>query len=335
MKELTARLSAVDPDAGAAVQVIAYFDRLAEARAGLEALVRGAAVLSGCPARLVDAGHAVRVRVEPDGTRSDRDDPPDSGWPSAPVTRAGGAALWLERVAGGAGVVDAVILERAAGVIREVLERTRGRVPADDPALLETVLDAGAAEPARLHAARQLGLADPSTLVRALAAPDGQPRLLPCRPGTRPAEADLPAGRVGVGPAVPVPEAPRSWTAARTALRFTAAGTGQDPGERVVHADDLGSIAALAELVVPGAVPLPDVRALEAATADAPWMLITLRAVASATSLRAAAAEINVHHSTLQKRIAHAEALLGWPVHTPKGRLRLHLALLMRQLARA
>src|SRR3954451_24595229 len=90
MKELAGRLTALDPDAGAAVRVIAYFDRLSESRAGLEALVRGAAVLSGCPARLVDTDRHVHVRVEPDGTRHDTDTPPDPTWPSAAL-RPGGA----------------------------------------------------------------------------------------------------------------------------------------------------------------------------------------------------------------------------------------------------
>jgi DNA-binding PucR family transcriptional regulator len=40
-----------------------------------------------------------------------------------------------------------------------------------------------------------------------------------------------------------------------------------------------------------------------------------------------------VHHSTLQARIAHAETLLGWSLHTPYGVLRLHLALILRHLA--
>ncbi|MDF3150087.1 helix-turn-helix domain-containing protein, partial [Streptomyces sp. T21Q-yed] len=62
--------------------------------------------------------------------------------------------------------------------------------------------------------------------------------------------------------------------------------------------------------------------------------LATLHAVASTVSLRAAAAEINVHHSTLQERLAHAEHLLGWPLRTPQGRFRLGLALAMRHLAR-
>ncbi|MGW1674313.1 helix-turn-helix domain-containing protein [Streptomyces sp. NPDC002324] len=339
MKELAGRLTAVDPDAGAAVRVIAYFDTLAEARAGLEAMVRGAAVLAGCPARLVDAERHVRVRVEPDGRRHDSEVPPDPAWPSAALVPDGVPALWLERAGGGEpSVVDAVILERAAGALRVVLDRTRGRAPlspADDPALVETVLDPTATEQARLRAARRLGLDpdDPTTLARALAPLGGRPRILRVR-AARVGEEGLPAGRVGVGPAVSVQELPESWAGARTALRFTAEGTAQDPGERVVHADDLGALALLAQLVAPGAEPPPDVRDLERAAADSPWMLATLHAVATTASLRAAATGVNVHHSTLQDRLTHAEALLGWPVRTPRGRLRLHLALTLRHLAR-
>ena len=59
VKELAGRLAALDPDAGAAVRVIAYFDRLNDGHAGLETIVRGAAVLSGCPARLADVDRAL------------------------------------------------------------------------------------------------------------------------------------------------------------------------------------------------------------------------------------------------------------------------------------
>ncbi|MEU6912517.1 helix-turn-helix domain-containing protein [Streptomyces olindensis] len=390
MKELAGRLTALDPDAGAAVRVIAYFDRLAESRAGVEALVRGAAVLAGCPARLVDPERRVHVRVEPDGARRDAEPPPDPAWPSARLAPDSAATLWLERggpapgredkasaATGTSGahpaaalpsVVDAVILERAAGALRVVLDRTRGRAPADDPALIETLLDGTAPEQARLHAARRLGL-DPAAPARALAPLDGRPRVVaadaeslpggdgattarasdperpasgqavsPPRAGVAPAsatpDARLPAGRLGVGPAVPVLELPRSWDAARTALRFTAEGTPQDPGPRVVYAEELGGVALLAGLVAPGAEPPPDVRALERASAHTPWLLATLHAVASTASLRAAATGINVHHSTLQDRLTHAEHLLGWPLRTPQGRLRLQLALTMRHLAR-
>ncbi|MEU9172952.1 helix-turn-helix domain-containing protein [Streptomyces sp. NPDC048420] len=328
MKELAGRLTALDPDAGAAVRVIAYFDRLSESRAGLEALVRGAAVLAGVPARLIDVERRVRVRVEADGTRRDSSAAPDPGWPSAALAPGGAAALWLEQDAAVPSVVDAVILERAAGAVRLVLDRTRGRAAVDDPALVETVLDATAPETARLHAARGLGL-DPAASARVLARLDGRPRIVPDHPA-----AELPAGRVGVGPAVPVLDLPRSWADARTALRFTADGTAQDPGPAVVHAEELGGVALLAELVVPGAEPPPDVQQLEVAAATTPWLLTALHAVVSTASLRAAAAEINVHHSTLQDRLSHAEHLLGWPLRTPQGRLRAQLALVMRQLAR-
>jgi hypothetical protein len=242
-------------------------------------------------------------------------------------TDQGKAASRVGQVAVVPSVVDAVILERAAGAIRLVLDRTRGRAPAEDPALVETLLDGTAPEPARLHAARRLGL-DPTVPARALAPLNDRPRVVPAG-----AEADA-VGRLGVGPAVPVLELPRSWAEARTALRFTAEGTPQDPGPRVVYAEELGGIALLADLVVPGAEQPPDVRALETAAATSPWLPATLHAVAYTASLRAAAAEINVHHSTLQDRLAHAEHLLGWPVRTPQGRLRLQLALLMRHLAR-
>ncbi|MDQ0835134.1 hypothetical protein QF032_006978 [Streptomyces achromogenes] len=331
MKELAGRLTALDPDAGAAVRVIAYFDRLTEGRAGVEALVRGAAVLAGVPALLVDAERRVRIRVEPDGVRRDRGLPPDPAWPSAALTPDGAPALWLERADATPSVVDAVILERAAGAARLVLDRTRGRAPLDDPALVETLLDATAAEPARLHAARRLGL-DLLAPARALATPAGRPGVVPAP--AAPVAAEPPAVRTGIGPAVPVLELPGSWDAARTALRFTAEGGALDPGPRVVSAEDLGGIALLAELIAPGADPPPDVRALDTAAADAPWLLTTLYAVTATASLRAAAAEVNVHHSTLQDRLAHAEHLLGWPVRTPQGRLRLHLALTMRRLAR-
>ncbi|WP_030322804.1 helix-turn-helix domain-containing protein [Streptomyces sp. NRRL B-3229] len=333
MKELAGRLTALDPDAGAAVRVIAYFDRLSESRAGLEALVRGAAVLAGVPARLDDAERRVRVRVEADGTRRDSGAPPEPGWPSAALAPGGAAALWLERAGAAPSVVDAVILERAAGAVRLVLDRTRGRAPVDDPALVETVLDAGAPEAARVHAARGLGL-DPGGTARALAPLDGRPLVMSGRADAETLTGRTGTGRVGVGPEVPVLDLPRSWAQARTALRFTAEGTAQDPGPRVVHADELGGVALLAELVAPGAEAPPDVRALEAAGASTPWLLATLDAVVSTASLRAAAAGINVHHSTLQDRLSHAEHLLGWPLRTPQGRLRLQLALTMRNLTR-
>ncbi|MFI7040989.1 helix-turn-helix domain-containing protein [Microbispora rosea] len=329
MRDLVGRLSALDPDAGAAVQVIAYFDRLVETRAGLEAIVRGAAVLAGCPACLTDSERGVHVRVLPDGGRTDAGPPPDPVWPR--ITVPGGAAtLWLERPSP-PGPVGAMVLERAAAAARGVLDRTRGRAPArrdeDDPALVEVLLDAAAPSAVRSLAARALGLPGDIS-VRAVALEGGVPRV-------GPAHHPPPEGvRAGIGPAVTVPDLPRSWALARTALRLAAEGTPQDPGPRVVHSDELGGLAVLAAAVPPGTAPHPDVRALERAGSEAPWMLATLYAAAYAPSLRAAAAQLTVHHSTLQDRLAHAEPLLGWTVRDPRGRLRLQLAFALRRLHR-
>jgi sugar diacid utilization regulator len=125
-----------------------------------------------------------------------------------------------------------------------------------------------------------------------------------------------------------------SWAAARTALRFSAAGTEQDPGEQVVDAEQLGGLAVLAGVIGPDTEPVADVRAVERARTDAPWVLATLVAVASSPSLRTAAAALLVHHSTLQERIGHVEHVLGWSIRDTRGKLRLQLAIAMWRLHR-
>ncbi|WP_053175455.1 helix-turn-helix domain-containing protein [Nonomuraea sp. SBT364] len=140
---------------------------------------------------------------------------------------------------------------------------------------------------------------------------------------------------MGIGTTVQVLELPESWRLARVALRLAAEGTEQDPGPSVVHAEDLGGLAVLASAVGPDTEPAPDVTTLERAGRTAPWMLATLHAVAVTPSLRAAAARLTLHHSTLRDRLAHGEQLLGWDVHTPQGRLRLQLAFALRRLHRS
>ena len=230
--------------------------------------------------------------------------------------------LWLERT-GEPGPVDAMILERAAGAARAVLDRTRGRVAVADPALVELIVDASAPSDVREKAVRNRNLPAAGPL-RAVATPTG-PALL--------AEgAPLPRGRAGIGPAVSAADLPSSYAAARIALRFAADGSDEDPGETVVHYEKLGGLALLALAPKPDSAAIPDLRALDHAVAAAPWALATLHAVAATASLRAAAAALRVRHSTLQDRIVHAEHLLGWPVREPGGKLRLQLALALRRL---
>jgi hypothetical protein len=324
VKDLQVRLAALDPDAGAAIRVIEYFDRLTEAGAGLEAIARGAAVLAGCPARLTGEDRRLPVRVEPDGSRSASAETPDPSWLHADAGP--GAVMWLERP-GPAGPVDAVVLERAASAVRPAL--TRGRAPSK-LAAVEVLIDAGTPPVARKNAASALGLS--RAPVRAVALADGN-RVEPAiRAGSSAVSDD--GRRAGIGTAVSLDDLPASWATARTALRFTAEGTSDDPGPRSVRYDELGALALLADSIGPATAPVPDELALEHAAMAAPWVLATLQAVASSTSLRAAAAVLLVHHSTLQERIAQAERLLGWAVREPDGSHRLYLALALRRLRR-
>ncbi|NKQ55458.1 PucR family transcriptional regulator [Amycolatopsis sp. K13G38] len=335
MKDLTVRLDALDPQAGAALRVISYFDDLLSHGAGVQAIVRGAAVLSAGAAALVDNDRGIRVRIDRTGRGGSlSDDDPDPAWPSAPVGP-GNAVLWLER-AGPARPVDDMIVERAASAAAAVLERVYGRGPnsGHDPASVEVLLDPAAPAGARSAAARRLGLDKHS---RAVALAGGDARVEPAS-GTSSAGHShaIPDGaRAGIGPAVPVEELPASWEAARLALRLTAEGTPADPGPRIVHAEDAGGLIVLARTVGPDTPKIADVIAVETASQTAPWMLTTLDTLAGATSLRAAATALHVHHSTLQERLTHAEHLLGWSLGDTPGRFRLHLALTLRRLHRA
>src|SRR4051794_33985340 len=195
MQNLSQRLAAVDASAGQALDVIAYFDRLAQSRSGLEAVVRGAAVLTGVPAGLVDPGHRIVIRIAPDGTRRDADESGDPRWRSAPVSLVPTATVWLETERRGQ-LVDDMVLERATMVAGLVITRVRGVAHlgvTPDCALTEAVLDPHAAPEARLAASRKLGLSE-NSLARAVAFGPGEVAIvLP--------EAEVDAGRrAGVGP---------------------------------------------------------------------------------------------------------------------------------------
>ncbi|GAB2831025.1 helix-turn-helix domain-containing protein [Actinocorallia aurea] len=349
MKDLTVRLDALDPQAGAALRVIAYFDDLTAHGAGLAAIVRAAALLAQTPAALVDPPRHIRLRFSADGTPGAPGAPGVPGvpgvpntpgipgtagtpgghgvgldpvWPSTPV---GSGVLWLEH-SGPPRPVDAMVLERASAAAAAVLDRTRGR--GASVASVETLFDAAAPADAKALAARRLGLFAGEPL-RAVAHHDGRAALLR-------EKDDLAEGsRAGIGTHAHLMDLPSSWESARLALRLTAEGTDLDPGPRVVHAEESGALLLLAQAVTPATPKGKDVTTLDEAGRSAPWMLATLDAVTTSPSLRAAAGALRIHHSTLQDRLAHAERLLGWPPHTPQGRLRLHLALTLRRLHQA
>ncbi|WP_284747152.1 helix-turn-helix domain-containing protein [Amycolatopsis sp. RTGN1] len=332
MKGLLLRLSGLDADAENAVRVIGFFDRLITGRAGLDALVRSTAELAGCRVGVHAPGQGLSLRAEPGEDVMT----PGTAPARAAVRRLeGGVEVWVAR--GGAPLpLDDMLLERFAIATAILLEQSGvPRPELGDPALVELVLSEHAGTAERSRALHLLGIA-PAARLRVLAGTgvDGLAGRSAQLGGVRAIFVDtVPAlpdgGRAGIGPELPAIDAARSWSAARTALRFTA---GAEP---VVWWERLGSLTALAgRLDGPDLAELPDIRALDrlASEAHGDDTLAALDALCATGSARKAAAVLHRHHSTMPARLARAEAVLGFEVDSPAGRFRLHLALMLRRL---
>lgn len=347
MQELVGRLTALDPDASEGLRIIAYFDSLVDGHASFDAFLRGAAILTGCAAGVFAPQQHLRMRVDETGLRTDPPQPTaSSSWSRLSLGYGDGAGegddvVWIER-RGSAHANDQLVLERLAWGLRLTIERRESKLPADDSSGVETLLGESAQPGERLRAAARLHLAEHEE-VRAIALPPGA-----ALPGGRTLSAVMPSpagmlraviqlrssreeceGRRGIGPWREVTSLHESWREAVVALRLSSA---QTP---VVDADELGSLAYLAELVDVREEPLPAVLALDGVVDHAPWALASLEAFAEHDSVRAAATTLGIHHSTAQSRCEVLEQLLGYGLRAQAGRSRLFLDLRLRRLSRA
>ena len=107
------------------------------------------------------------------------------------------------------------------------------------------------------------------------------------------------------------------------------AGRGGDHGE-------LGPVALLADIPVARLRAQEDVRRLgrlargergERAAGQGDGLLAALAAFCRAGTLRRAAAELHLHHSSVAARLARVEKEFGWNLHDPQDRFRAQLAL--------
>lgn len=188
MKELVGRLTALDPEASESLKVIGYFDALVAGGVGVEALLRGAAALSGVPAGFASASR--RFRIGPDGGRLtiDEADVPPAAVPSAGAGRAAADAgpaggrptgmpradapgahgavatpvsrrvgpdgiVWIERL-GAPHANDAMVLERLAIAV----DITTARRAADGTGAVETAVNPHATADERGRALARLRL---------------------------------------------------------------------------------------------------------------------------------------------------------------------------------
>jgi hypothetical protein len=221
---------------------------------------------------------------------------------------------------------------------------TRSRAAADSGAhrAVELVVDASVAVDDRAAAAARLRL-DAHHRVRAVAVqasahadsrhpnavlstPFGLARavIVPADTAQPPADPGHLAP-MGWGLAVDPLRLPSSWSSALVALRLS------DARSPVVDAERLGSMLVLAEAADADPDPHADVVVLDRIGGDR-VALPTLDALTQEGSVRAAAAALGVHHSTVQARLTTLIAALGYDPRTPDGRTRYVLARLLQRL---
>ena len=327
MQGLVWRLKALDPEASEGLKVIAYFDALVDGHASAHVLLTGAAVLSGCPAGYVADG--ITLRVDASGTKTAPGAP--DAWPGHDF--GDGGRVWIER-SGPDFANDEMILERVAIALGISFDRT-SPVAATRRAVA-TIVDGTAPLDRRMDAAAMLHL-DRDTPYRIIAVPaatmlTGPSAVIYTKVGpiraavSRPADP-LPESRSGIGLAMLPGALDRSWDSALLALRLTGP---QNPRQL---ADDLGSLLVFADLADSSTLETPDLTALKMLLLAQPKALVLLEAIAATNSLRAAADEVGLHHSTLQSRTAEYSQALGFDILTSAGRVRLSLLLTLFRLS--
>lgn len=319
MQQLVGRLTALDPEVSETLSVISYFDALVAGGVGVDALLRGAAVLAGAVAGAEVRGKV--IRRDPQGRRLD-----DGDEHLRSATRHTAAAtVWLERDEP-AHASDAMILERLALAVE--LAATRHN---PDNAL-DILLDEARTQGERAASLARLGL-EPGTRLRIVASavedvvPNRPSTIVATHSGMLRATVDLqgdyaPRGRTGFGTWERAFDASASWAAAVIAFRFTDANT------LTVDASELGALLELVRKYDPRA-PHADVVKLQQLDERSAHILRTL---VEAESVRAAAVQLGMHHSSLQARHEDLTQALGYDPRTVVGRIRYATAEMLRRL---
>ncbi|NKY42567.1 hypothetical protein [Nocardia cerradoensis] len=306
-------------DVSEALDVVRFFDALIAGGAGLDVLLRGAAVRAGTVAGFERNGRI--SRFAPTGQSV-----PGNNQGLRKLERSfDGGSVWLERDDDATRDKDELIVERLAFAVG--LLATRGTGSAG----LALVVD-----PTRSIDERMPGLVrlhiDPSTRIRLIAtergtALSGISAAVPTRYGLLQATLDItgqvtPAGPAGLGEWVRADHAPESWEGAVIAHRLTTSST------PVVDATALGAMTILARAHDPDS-PHRDVKALARLDDHSAEVL---QALCDAPSLRSAAVELSMHHSTLQAKHESLTRLLGYDLRTTAGRMRYIAAEFLRRL---
>ncbi|MFE2756366.1 helix-turn-helix domain-containing protein [Actinosynnema sp. NPDC059335] len=296
------------------LKVITYFDELIAGGVGVPSLLRGAALLSGTIAGVEVAGRVTRMVAT--GAA-----PPAGAHGEWPERRSTGGRVWLERT-GEPNANDELILERV-GLALDVLASRRLMTPENSVAV---AIDADHPVPDRVAALDRLRIV-PSARVRLVVAPvdvvvlDVASTVYPTARGLVRVVIDtggtLRVRRAGVGARTRADRLPASLPAAVAALRLT------DDRIPRIDAADLGSLLPIVLDAVESGHADADLAAVRAL--DAQSRLIA-DALAEHDSVRAAAAALGLHHSTVHARHDAITEQLGWDPRSVPGRMRYIIA---------
>ncbi len=310
--------ASLDPDADETLRVIKYFDALMSVGTSVDGYLRAAAVMADAVAG-ADRGGRIS-RFTPDGRKAPADETPH-GSVVRPIED---GSVWLERT-GAAHRNDEIVVDRLAFAVGFLDARN------DPSSGLALIVDAGRSVDERAAGLSRLHL-DPAGRIRVIAtdlgkAASGISAAVPTRYGILQASLDLngsvePSGPAGIGIWTRADHAPESWEGAVFAHRLSV------PETPVVNADDLGAMVILARAYDPD-TPHPDVEALTRLDARSAEVLNTL---VTAISIRSAATDLAMHHSTLQAKHEMLSRDLGYDPRSTAGRMRYMAAEFLRRL---
>ncbi|MHB1497960.1 MAG: helix-turn-helix domain-containing protein [Acidimicrobiales bacterium] len=369
MRGVLLSLSKLDVNAESFLRIITYFDQLVRNRASLDALVRATAALAECGAGLRDDCNGVVVRFTETGEAPGPGHRVALAETPILLDQQTDGSGWLERD-GDTGPFDRMLTERMAFAAAVLWQHDLGRElgVAPELALFDLALSASTGEVDRARALSRLGFSE-ALPVQVLAVstedPDdlgaatrrvcnyltesvqgrvrgavvglkgaiiAQPALLTDQLVTS-ADHDLrhPGTKVGMGTTALPPSAHISWLNALSALRLSETWLASTT---ITECLELGVLTLLAELPPAAISSSLDIQALTklGATPRGVRDIEALEALFKTGSLRQAAADMYLHHSSLAARLRHVEDSLGLSLNDPIGRLRAQISVALWRL---
>jgi len=360
MEGLLKRISAEGSEAENALRVVAFFDELVGHRSALDALVRSTARLIGAPAGYESQSRGTSWSFDSIGRPFGTSIPQGARSQPVSVERGFSGVVWILPDTSNHVLAD-LVLERMALSAAIVLGRDTGEgIHAEETSLSRLLDSRNSADDRRLDAqllgfrsswkarvvvagrrsearlAEQLLVWSRSAEVRVTTPiADGEVcfAMIHDTGELDLAELASPDCLVGLGSTEPVEDAYRSLETARLAYRLCS----PELGPTHVDYTTIGPLRFLASVSPAEALADETVRQLtvlldsESGRAE----LLALDAFCRNTSLRTAAVELNLHHSSLANRLENVARKIGRDLGDPRQRLLLAMSLQLLRVARS